>query len=1119
MENIIDLYEKIGFSPVSASITEKLNAKGKPFKEFKPIMGGWEKEQVFDRTNISKQKNALFLVMGTKLSDGNYLIGFDVDNKEGKNGCKNGYTKWFEMVEEFGLVINTPTAKTGNNGMHYLFKISEELFNSCVGGNITDLKINDETYTIDVKCKAGCLIAEPTQYKALDGTIKKYVWTTRPSTVENIQEFPIQLVDIIKAFHTPTEPKEPTAPRKKNADGSDFVYEKCEITEDDLKLINIIPAHHFDDKKEWRKMMWIFKSVGLPFEYFDKLSAQSAKYVNTQDVMNWWKNQKTAPAEKPINIGLLHTILKNECPEHYYKLNLSCINNEVIADAVKSDVIKVSQRYLIALDNQELNDKKDILTGCINKFFSNADFKSLTLKSPYDTGKTKLIQKIITKFNPPRILWLSYRKTLTNDILGSFGDAFQFKDYQKGDYKADRLIIQLESIMKIETNFFEGEEELPSYDLVIIDEIESILSQFNSPTFKGNSKDCFNYIEGILHNSSRIIALDGDLGDRSYSYIKSFGEAICIENQIKINKKDFFITDDRDKYGKAIETDIAEGKKIVIVSMSSTECKYFHDKIKNINPELNVLIYTGSSSDANKEDLKNVLEIWGKCDVLLYSPTIEAGVNFDLPHFDKMYAIICSKSTTPRAFLQMLARVRKTTDNHIMVLNEWFDYHKMTAKQYYSYEEVKTMLMSLEDIKMTNEIQKINGKMCKINRLATYDVNYIYNKVEQLNANVYPFLPYLEMLIVNKGHSFKMECLDKTPKEEGRTTRKVIILKTEDITDTDYDIFLERQKKSDATEEEKMCILRHSLKLKLGIDDLFHSKNILPPPEMNDEEELRKWADENEQEFALIFASNSLLHFFSDTSRLDNFIYLIDEKNIPHFKDNQTIEKKEKARKVNKLIRDLGFDNVFDTGKIILKDDFNAKIEKVMKENPIFTDLKNTKILFGLNKTKDVKTTKGFLGFITPILKNYCISIEYFQQRINGEKCTTYRLKQLDCVNELVGYKIRKGMKLKDENNTRKEATSTSYKRLVDWEKDPVVHTDFNNLHPSQWYKSADNELNDEAGIIQQQEEKAKKEKEEKEKQAQLQAEQLKESKIKCIQCKKQVKTCKCKKISFPTSL
>ena len=74
--------------------------------------------------------------------------------------------------------------------------------------------------------------------------------------------------------------------------------------------------------------------------------------------------------------------------------------------------------------------------------------KSLNLRSPYDTGKTKLIQKIITKFNRKKILWLSYRKTLTNDILGSFGEGFNFKDYQKQDYKADRLIIQLESITK-----------------------------------------------------------------------------------------------------------------------------------------------------------------------------------------------------------------------------------------------------------------------------------------------------------------------------------------------------------------------------------------------------------------------------------------------------------------------------------------------------------------------------------------------------------------------------------------------------------------------------------------------------------------------------------------------
>ena len=34
-----------------------------------------------------------------------------------------------------------------------------------------------------------------------------------------------------------------------------------------------------------------------------------------------------------------------------------------------------------------------------------------------------------------------------------------------------------------------------------------------------------------------------------------------------------------------------------------------------------------------KEDLKNVIENWVHLDILIYSPTIEAGVNFDKVHY------------------------------------------------------------------------------------------------------------------------------------------------------------------------------------------------------------------------------------------------------------------------------------------------------------------------------------------------------------------------------------------------------------------------------------------------------------------------------------------------------
>ena len=42
--------------------------------------------------------------------------------------------------------------------------------------------------------------------------------------------------------------------------------------------------------------------------------------------------------------------------------------------------------------------------------------------------------KILKKYNHKRILWLSYRKTLTMDILSSFGSLYGFKDYQDNNY-------------------------------------------------------------------------------------------------------------------------------------------------------------------------------------------------------------------------------------------------------------------------------------------------------------------------------------------------------------------------------------------------------------------------------------------------------------------------------------------------------------------------------------------------------------------------------------------------------------------------------------------------------------------------------------------------------------
>ena len=110
-------------------------------------------------------------------------------------------------------------------------------------------------------------------------------------------------------------------------------------------------------------------------------------------------------------------------------------------------VINIDTRYLLDKD-KGLNDDT-ILCKNIRKFVKDNNVKTLNIKSPYDTGKTQLLKQYIAEHNPKRILWLSYRKTLTYDIHSNF-QSLGFESYTDEKFNADRVIIQLESLLHID---------------------------------------------------------------------------------------------------------------------------------------------------------------------------------------------------------------------------------------------------------------------------------------------------------------------------------------------------------------------------------------------------------------------------------------------------------------------------------------------------------------------------------------------------------------------------------------------------------------------------------------------------------------------------------------------
>ena len=117
------------------------------------------------------------------------------------------------------------------------------------------------------------------------------------------------------------------------------------------------------------------------------------------------------------------------------------------------------------------------------------------------------------------MLWLSTRITYTFDILTHFEERLNFVDYHANKFKADRIIIQVESLLKL--NYSDGfiDDTVPTYDLIIVDELESILKQFSSEeTFKDRARSTYDFtneiIKSSISNNGKIIAMDGDLGCR-----------------------------------------------------------------------------------------------------------------------------------------------------------------------------------------------------------------------------------------------------------------------------------------------------------------------------------------------------------------------------------------------------------------------------------------------------------------------------------------------------------------------------------------------------------------------------------------------------------------------------
>jgi hypothetical protein len=320
--------------------------------------------------------------------------------------------------------------------------------------------------------------------------------------------------------------------------------------------------------------------------------------------------------------------------EEFFKLNLTGVN-----------VVRESSLFLGCDEEGEIVMKREYL----NKF--------LFLNAHMGKGKTSFINTMLNFKACAKILFVSQRKTFTNFICSEFNSfgIVNYQDIKNGNYNVDRLCIQVESLHKIDQC---------AYDVVIIDEVETVLNQYSSSTMD-SVRECWKVLLECIKNSSWCVLADAFILNRSLDFVRGIKKD---KDQITmlLNERPYLqgrkcIQISQDEFNGNLIADLSKGKRVVSISGSRDDLIVLEHDIKSKCPDKRLKAY---DKDSDKSDLKNVNKIWSECDWVGYTPVVQTGVSYMDKPFDLCYANL-KKSNLARDAMQMMMRCRKLNDETV----------------------------------------------------------------------------------------------------------------------------------------------------------------------------------------------------------------------------------------------------------------------------------------------------------------------------------------------------------------------------------------------------------------------------------------------------------------------
>jgi hypothetical protein len=297
---------------------------------------------------------------------------------------------------------------------------------------------------------------------------------------------------------------------------------------------------------------------------------------------------------------------------------------------------------------------------------------TLCVDAAMKMGKTKMLMNWIKDgFHPTedQVIFMSFRQTFTADIKDRFPGFISYQDVE-GPLTQKRLIVQAESLHRIDMSL--SSSIAPKG--LIIDESEAVFEQWGSGNHKSFNKG-FAVFEWLLKNAEYVICMDANISDRTFNILKKLRPDFPIflhHNTYKNAVEDtYYLTTDQEKWLGLLYSKLEVGERVAIPINSKIEANTIYRQIITKFPNLAVKLYSADTLKSEKmEHFSDVNTYWAEYDVIIYTPTVSAGVSFEIPYYNSIFAYFTDKSCSVETCIQMMGRIRSvSTRNYYIMLD------------------------------------------------------------------------------------------------------------------------------------------------------------------------------------------------------------------------------------------------------------------------------------------------------------------------------------------------------------------------------------------------------------------------------------------------------------------